>query len=415
MRYIFNNKERYDQLPEPISGLLIPFKDRQKDIVLLSVITSMSSIIPNVWTIYGGKKYYSNLNCMIVGPPATGKGKMTLSKELVNPIHKKVIESSEGGNPQLKEIKLLPGNTTSAMIYSHLEKSEHGMLMIESETDTLSQMLRSEHGQFSDVLRKTAEHEDLSYSRKTDSEFYEIIEPKLSVLLSGTLNQMSPFFGNISNGLFSRFLVYSYDDSPSFVNPLLLKEDLSEIFKKCGTDFALPLYNRLYKNDGIKFELTENQIKWFGSKGKRLSAIFSDPLERAELYRGLVSVIRIAMLLSVFRNAKILNGSSNLKCNTIDLILAFEIFEYLFLKSISILRKSSPKTYIDNLFDAMPLDFSRKEAIEIGEKGGIPERTMDKYLSVWTLSQKLYKPRNGQYYKTNPAKSGDKKGGSDED
>ena len=87
-----------------------------------------------------------------------------------------------------------------------MNTSKDGVLIHESEADTLSKMFSQEWGDFSDVLRKAFHGERLSLSRDSDDEFMEIESPKLSVVLSGTRNQITPLLKSRENGLFSRFI-----------------------------------------------------------------------------------------------------------------------------------------------------------------------------------------------------------------
>ena len=51
---------------------------------------------------------------------------------------------------------------STAEMYSFLGSSEHGLLIMESEADTLSNMLNNDWNNYSDVLRKAFHHEPIS-------------------------------------------------------------------------------------------------------------------------------------------------------------------------------------------------------------------------------------------------------------
>ena len=63
-------------------------------------------------------------------------------------------------------------------------------LLFESEGDTLSQTLKSDYGNYSDVLRKAFHHELVSLSRRKDREYCEVSNPRVSVALAGTPEQV---------------------------------------------------------------------------------------------------------------------------------------------------------------------------------------------------------------------------------
>jgi hypothetical protein len=65
-------------------------------------------------------------------------------------------------------------------------------LIFENEADALSNMLKQDYGNFSDILRNSFQHETVSISRASDDRYFEIKSPQLSIVLSGTPNQVMP-------------------------------------------------------------------------------------------------------------------------------------------------------------------------------------------------------------------------------
>ena len=88
-------EEIYDALPTELKTLTDLFEGREKDIVLLSSIGVLSSLLPNYFGLYGGNKVSSNLYLMIIAPPASGKGVMNYSRGLVESIHSEVVAQSK--------------------------------------------------------------------------------------------------------------------------------------------------------------------------------------------------------------------------------------------------------------------------------------------------------------------------------
>ena len=89
------NEQVYQNLPEPLKQLTDLFKDRERDIVLLSCLGVLSGCLPKVYGIYGGSKVYSNLYFFIVAPAASGKGAVKYAIGLVKSIHEKIKNDSE--------------------------------------------------------------------------------------------------------------------------------------------------------------------------------------------------------------------------------------------------------------------------------------------------------------------------------
>jgi hypothetical protein len=68
------------------------------------------------------------------------------------------------------------------IVFNRIDNDGIGLLF-ESEGDTLSQTLKSDYGNYSDVLRKAFHHELVSLSRRKDREYCEVSNPRVSVAL----------------------------------------------------------------------------------------------------------------------------------------------------------------------------------------------------------------------------------------
>src|SRR5690606_37890820 len=89
-------------------------------------------------------------------------------------------------------------------------------------------------------------HEPIAYTRKTDREFAEILSPQLSVVLSGTPSQVPNLIKSAEDGLFSRFLYYTFVSNQGWrdVSPQNGKRNLTEYFGSLRAE-ALQTYNRI--------------------------------------------------------------------------------------------------------------------------------------------------------------------------
>ncbi len=67
-------------------------------------------------------------------------------------------------------------------------------MIYESETSTLIKAMGGNHGGFEDTIRRVAENELLSYSRKTGNLTTVIDYPYLSMLLAGTPDQAKSMY-----------------------------------------------------------------------------------------------------------------------------------------------------------------------------------------------------------------------------
>lgn len=129
-----------------------------------------------------------------------------------------------------------------------MKNNKHGLLILESEADSISNMLKQDWGNFSDILRKAYHHEKIPISREIDDKFIEVESPKLSMVISGTQGQVKPLILSKESGLFSRFLYYYFDDGVKWkdVTPNGSLVDYTTVFEKTSNDVFKP-YNRLEK------------------------------------------------------------------------------------------------------------------------------------------------------------------------
>lgn len=417
------NKEVYQNLPEDLRTLTESFVGREKDIVLLSSIGVLSNCLPNIKGYYDGDDVFPNLYVLIIAPPASGKGVMNFSRILIEKIHNKILDDSktelllcendkknnkENRNdicPNIK-IKIIPANVSTAEMYSFLAGSEHGLLIMESEADTLSNMLNNDWSNYSDVLRKAFHHEPISISRKTEKIFEEIGQPKLSMVISGTPNQLQPLIKSKDNGLFSRFIVYSFDEIAEFKDVFEIKsKDNRKAFEILSNDI-FKMYGELADLDNpIEFQFTENQIKRFTKKFKFIredvinnhTASFLSNLNR----HGLI-MYRICMILTALRFKNLVKNDKILVCNNRDFLNALSLTATLLRHSqftFDTIETGVLSVQDEEILDQLENPFTRQDAIDIGLKMDIPIRTIDDKLVQYQTKRFIKKIKRGLFKK----------------
>lgn len=411
----------YNNLPRVLKDLTDVFSERERDIVLLSSIGVLSSCIPNVFGVYDGDKIYPNLFVLIVAPPASGKGTMNFSKILIQKIHTRILDDSKLRNsicqaekkkdkdknheecPQL-ELKIIPANISTAEMYSYLNVSKNGVLIIESEADTLSNMLKNDWSNYSDLLRKAFHHESVSLSRQLDNKYIEISEPKISMVVTGTPDQLQPLIKSKENGLFSRFLMYSFDEISGFKNVFAPQAyNYKDFFKKSG-DIIYNLYGKLFQlKDELSFKLTENQYKRFL---KDFMFIHQDILKNHDhsvipnLNRHGLMMFRLCMILTVLRNESNISNKTELICSNRDFLSALKIIKVVLKHAIinhNSLSDGGLSDQDEEILFSLNTNFTRKQAIELGEKLNIPQRTIDDKLKQWQKKKAVKKVEQGKY------------------
>ena len=258
-------EEIFEVLPpflQKVVGNAISVEDR--DVILLGAIGCLSVCFYNVCGVYDERVVCSNLYLFVVADAGMGKGALTLCRELVAPINQRLHEQTaqsmieykrdmaeyqkcKGKNPEAVEpiappqkTLIIPANSSSSSLISILHDNEGIGLLFETEGDTLSQTLKSEHGNYSDLLRKAFHHEPISMSRRKDREYLEIDCPRLSVVLAGTPEQVSHLIPDAENGLLSRFIFY-FIPFRRGIRDVFATDDIAQskhaIFKTIGNEF----------------------------------------------------------------------------------------------------------------------------------------------------------------------------------
>lgn len=414
----------YENLPDFLKDLTIPFEGRERDIVLLSSIGVISACLPKVFGTYDRDKYYSHLFILIIAPPASGKGVMKKSKKLIDEIHTytksvsqaeidvcveetKNDKSSKGKCPELI-IKILPGNVSSSKVYKHIQNSEHGLLMFESEADTVSTMLKQDWGNFSDVLRKAFHHETISISRQTDDTFFEVPSPKLSLVISGTPDQVKPLIQSKENGLFSRFLFYYFNESIGWRDPSPNSNhiDYSQLFSDAGHHMLL-LYKKLIE-DKDEVEIKLNNVQW-QKFNETMGYVVDAYIESNNqdvlpiLKRHGLMLFRICMILTMIRHVDYEILEDSIECNDEDFETALAIIKFSVDQAINVSNLLSTTTNLtvkETLFlKRLENDFKWSDAVNLCEQIGISQRTAANFLKKMINLKILIKVSNGNYKK----------------
>jgi len=76
--------------------------------------------------------------------------------------------------------------------------------------------LKQDWGSYSDLLRNAFHHKEYTYSTKINEKFIESNNPKLSAALAGTPGQGEGLIKSTEDGLFSRFIFYSFRSEPEW-------------------------------------------------------------------------------------------------------------------------------------------------------------------------------------------------------
>lgn len=429
----------FDTLPFILKeGSKVFINKRERDVFMTGALAIISGCMPNVVGLYNGKTVYANLYVFVVAPAATGKGALQFSKELGMSYHNALKKNSteqrrvfevqmeeykrtqykgkgkdEGERMEIPEkppfkILYIPANNSSARVIQHLIECERNGIFCETEADTMGNVLKQDWGSYSDLLRKGFHHETISYSRKTNNEYFEVENPRLSVALAGTPGQVEGLIKSAEDGLFSRFLFYAFRsdiewiDAGAHVNGYNLTQHFEALSVK-----VLKFVEFLAVTRQINFTLSDQQwekLNEFGRKCiKNLTAFISEDMAGTAKRLGLI-LYRVAMIITALRYFDNGEVPIHMTCSTDDFSTALKLVS-IYQEHSAFMYAQLPKSTavtdktLKKFFDLLPDEFLRKEAVAIALTINFKERTADGYLSRLVSSKLLEQDKLGHYSK----------------
>ena len=417
----------------------------QADMMVLGTLTALSAAAPNVWFNYGGERIYAPLYVEVVAPPSSGKGELKACTQLVGPIqdaleasnreaqnqyraqlaryqatHKRGEEGDAPKEPPFRTL-FLPANSSATACYQQLGENGGVGLIFETETDTLTQALSTDYGNFSDGLRKAWHHETISYLRRKERERVYIRTPKLAVLLSCTADQVAALTPSPDNGLFSRFLFYTLSQNTAWRSVRYHADYvLADKYRDAGERYY-PLFRALEarKDNPAVFFLTAEQMdrvdQFFAALHEEMGQLYGTDLI-ATVRRLAIDVYRIALILTLMRRADINPANptvpDNIICDDADFQTAMTIAEVLIEHSIAVYANLLPtrkriaigmpadlsRTELEFLA-ALPDEFSAQQYLEVAHAVGIPLRTAQRFMGKFTGRLHLVERVKYGYYR----------------
>ena len=392
-----------------------------KDLLLLGSLVAISPCLPNIYGVYAERNVYPNLLLFVTAQASAGKGRLTLCRKLVEPIHRALREQSKAEQqeyqrqlteytmtkdktdmerPQEPPLKMLiiPANNSATGLFQILNDNKGIGLIFETEGDTLAQTFKSEHGNYSDGFRKAFHHEIISYNRRKDREFVELETPRLSALLSGTPKQVSALIPNAENGLFSRFIFYYMNVLPVWKDVFAGDDSqtLDDYFRHLGNQF-FDFYKTLQQqSEPLRFCLTAKQQQAFNAyfsqaQNQYLYLCGVDYLATVRRL-GLIT-FRIAMILTTLRIMENGNVATPLLCDDTDFQTALELVKILIQHAAKIYEtlpteteKPKQTNQKQQFLETLPPEFSRKDYLATAKKLNIPDKTAEKHIAKFVQS-----------------------------
>ncbi len=362
----------YDNLPGILRKAVEKMNIRQeKDLVLIGSIVTLSCALLPFRTIFHGRTIFPNMFLFVPGPAGSGKGRLDFCYRLVKPIHtekrdnwqlavaeykqeldryrslskKEKAVTTSPVKPPITMLRV-PANC-SATSFAEVMADNGNMLMFETEGDTVVNTFKSDYGNYSDNFRKAFAHEEFGYLRRgNDNEEKEVHNPRLSVVLSGTPEQVKSLIPNAENGLLSRFIFYCMSSTDEWLDGFSGYDSdspLENLFDELGAEFKR-FYKALESTPVIWFRLSFIQQQkfndYFCSEKKRMKDLNGDAYT-ASSHRLSWAALRMAMVFTALRMMDSGNIVDKVECSDVD-----------FYTTLSIIRAiSSHNDYIFNVLN----------------------------------------------------------------
>ena len=411
----------YSNLPPSVKEAVVNFGTNRRDLVLVGCLGVLSNII-KVTGIYDHKTVYPNLFIFITAPASAGKSDLSWAKKLGNAINATFKQKYNRENEEYKNDRknkerplrkrlFISGNASHSALLQQLYINDGEGVMIETEADTLNNALDNDWGNYSYVLRQVYEFETVGKLRREEEEIVEIEKPRLSVILSGTKDQLLKLVPSPENGLFSRFIFVELPIMPKWRNPFERKLSFDSHYDTLSYKY-LEYYN-LTRSKLFNFELTDQQIV-------RFNIYHSEKQDHDNVMLGLESVasvrrmagmhFRLAMLLSTIRHLDQGKSGHNVICEDIDFEISLKLIKW-FSGHTKRLFNQLPKKVqhypelkkeISIFYDKLNEKFSFSEARAIAEDMGIAFSTMEGYLRKLLKIRLITRFKQGLYSKETP-------------
>ena len=437
--------ELFDRLPDFLKrGLTHVRNKRERDILLLSMITNISGCLPGVRMNYGGMVYSADLYLVALAGSGRGKGVMQLAailpaaiQEYYDELNRKDereyrqkllkwnleerLAAQEKRVPDLDQcpempveriLKVAPNISKSQLILALEAGGAVGLVMNASELDMISSAMHQEYGKHDDVMRAASQHEEVSSYFKTDHRLVIVSDPHLALCASGTPAQLHKFISSLENGMYSRVAFYVGQAPWEYksANPGKVRLDMRAYFKGMGEE----LLRMFIFLSGSPTEVVFTEEQWkehterFRTYLREVVAEDDDSPGAIVLRHGLM-MSRIAMVLTALRKCEPQWNTSEWECSDEDFHTAMQIVDVLLEHSLLLstsmddtagrIRPVKAFFKLRPILRTMPHEFTYSELMAAANEAGLPTASVKRYLLRLVYYQ-IVEKEDGKYRKT---------------
>lgn len=436
--------ELFDRLPDFLKrGLTHVRNKRERDILLLSMITNISGCLPGVRMNYGGMVYSADLYLVALAGSGRGKGVMQLAailpaaiQEYYDELNRKDereyrqkllkwnleerLAAQEKRVPDLDQcpempveriLKVAPNISKSQLILALEAGGAVGLVMNASELDMISSAMHQEYGKHDDVMRAASQHEEVSSYFKTDHRLVVVSDPHLALCASGTPAQLHKFISSLENGMYSRVAFYVGQAHWEYksANPGKARLDMRAYFKGMGEE----LLRMFIFLSGSPTEVVFTEEQWkehterFRTYLREVVAEDDDSPGAIVLRHGLM-MARIAMVLTALRKCEPQWNTSEWECSDEDFHTAMQIVDVLLEHSLLLstsmddtagrIRPVKAFFKLRPVLKKMPREFTYSELMAAANEAGLPTASVKRYLLRLVYYQ-IVEKEDGKYRK----------------
>ena len=436
--------ELFDRLPDFLKrGLTHVRNKRERDILLLSMITNISGCLPGVRMNYGGMVYSADLYLVALAGSGRGKGVMQLAailpaaiQEYYDELNRKDereyrqkllkwnleerLAAQEKRVPDLDQcpempveriLKVAPNISKSQLILALEAGGAVGLVMNASELDMISSAMHQEYGKHDDVMRAASQHEEVSSYFKTDHRLVVVSDPHLALCASGTPAQLHKFISSLENGMYSRVAFYVGQAHWEYksANPGKARLDMRAYFKGMGEE----LLRMFIFLSGSPTEVVFTEEQWkehterFRTYLREVVAEDDDSPGAIVLRHGLM-MSRIAMVLTALRKCEPQWNTSEWECSDEDFHTAMQIVDVLLEHSLLLstsmddtagrIRPVKAFFKLRPVLKKMPREFTYSELMAAANEAGLPTASVKRYLLRLVYYQ-IVEKEDGKYRK----------------
>ena len=441
-----------DRFPGLLSDVLkVAADDREYDLMLLSSLTVLSTIMPGVSGMLKKQLYKPPFYTLIIGPSGSGKGCINVVRKLADPWQDYIFDISKAKVKEYEEQKELSDNykaqvraakgkkpvglppeepvpvcqkrlhmsgyTTTARMIEQLDvNSPYASFLYETELESVNNTIMQDVGGYSYVLNQAFQHERIGCSSKTNgTSFIEF--PELGFLATGTPGMLLKLIPSTESGLYSRLLIYRITGRADY-QPLTSVDDTM-----CSVRYFERLGQRVL-DMAVHLEKSPTFVVFSDKQRKRLDRYFEREYNNVRVFgnddvasvvlRHRLIIFRIAMTLTGIRKGETKSTAEEIEILDDDFDIAFHIgtrcLSHSLLVSTSLKhsdtnqRHKLPDAQVD-LFDVMPDEFKTSDIIDEAGVRGISRSSVFRMLKKAQEYSLVVLVSTGYYRKTEKGKN----------